>query len=100
MNLFEILSNFTHKTNRSLWIETTAKFTGKINKAAKRTKSGYVEYEHNEYEIVYEVEGKQRRAWYTFYPVPDPDVEEVKDTGIRIMYNRRKPYIVKGADEY
>lgn len=96
MNLFELFSNFHHNTNNEAWVETTARFTGRTNKTAKRTKAGYFEEKHNEYEVVYEAEGKLRTAWYTFYPVPDPDVEEIKDTSITIMYKKRKPYIIKG----
>lgn len=99
MNLFELFSNMNNRTNKNAWVETTARFTGKTNKTAKRTKAGYIEEKHNEYEIVYEAEGKQRRAWYTFYPVPDPEVEDIKGTRIDILYKKSRPYIIRSTGE-
>lgn len=93
MNLFEILVNLNHKNRTKSWVETSAVFTGKRNRAANASKVGYKDVDYYEYEIIYNVCGKEQRGWYTFYPLPDPDIEEIKDSSIKIKYNKRKPYI-------
>lgn len=98
MNLFEILVNLNHRKSNESWVETTAVFTGKRNKAAARTKGGYRELDYFEYEIVYDAGGKGQRRWYTFYPLPDPETDEIKDTSIRIKYNPHKPYIFEATE--
>ena len=99
MNLFDFFSKFTHKTNTRNWIETTATFTGRRNKAAARTKAGFHELDYYEYEITYDVDGKRKRAWYTFYPLPDPEPGEIQGNHMRIKYNKHRPYIVEYAEE-
>lgn len=92
MNLFEFCLELNSNRTKS-WIETTATFTGKRNKAASRTKVGYVECDYYEYEITYSVGDKKRRGFYTFYPLPDPEIEEIKGRTMRIKYNEKKPYL-------
>ena len=92
MNLFEFFLKL-HSSGRKSWIETTATFTGKRNKAASRTKVGYRELEHYEYEITYLVGDRKKRGYYSFYPMPDPKTEEIEGKTMRIKYNKRKPYI-------
>lgn len=92
MNFFELLSSL-HNSRTKSWIETTATFTGKRNKAASRTKTGYRELDYYEYEITYIAGGKEKRGFYTFYPVRDPELEEIEGKTMRIKYNEKKPYI-------
>lgn len=91
MNLFEFFSKLHSNTTKN-WIETTATFTGKRNKAASRTKTGYFEKEYYEYEITYLVGDKTQRGYYSFYPLPDPEVEEIQGTTMQIKYDPKKPY--------
>lgn len=92
MNLFEFFLKL-HSIGTKSWVETTATFTGRRNKTASRTKVGYCELDHYEYEITYVANGKERRGYYSFYPLPEPATEEVKGEKMRIEYNKRKPYI-------
>lgn len=92
MNFFEFFVNLQNRGKKS-WIETTATFTGKRNKAASRTKVGFAELDYYEYEIIYKVGDKEKRGFYSFYPLPDPEVEEIKGKTIRIKYNKKKPYL-------
>lgn len=101
MNLFEIFSSLNHKSRISSWIETTATFTGDRNRAAARTKTGFREKEYFEYAITYDVSGKTQTGYYSFYPLPDPEIDEIKGKTIKIKYNKRKPYLFELiADEY
>lgn len=96
MNLFKLFLKL-HSNNTKSWIETTATFTGKRNKAAGRTKVGYCERDYYEYEITYFVGDKKRRGYYSFYPLPDPKPEAIEGKTMRIKYNKRKPYIFEAA---
>lgn len=97
MNLFEFFVKLNYKVRTKSWIETTATFTGKRNKAAAITKVGYRELDYYEYEIIYDVSGKKKSGWYKFYPLPDPEVNDIQGKSIRIKYNRRKPYIFENV---
>ena len=97
MNLFEFFVNLNHRSHAGSWVEATAVFTGKRNQVSVRSKSGYHTQEYYEYEILYRTEEKEQRAWYTFYPLPDPEVDAVQGEKIRIRYNRRKPYIFESV---
>ena len=92
MGLFESISKLTHPTEKSGWIETNAFFTGKCKKAALGKPGPYIQANYNEYQIRYYTIEVERLGWYIFYPLPDPDLEEIKDTSIRIRYNERKPW--------
>lgn len=97
MNLFEFFLKLRSKGTDS-WVETTAAFTGRRNKAAHRTKAGCRELDYYEYEIIYFVGDKEKRGFYSFYPLPDPEAEAVKGKTIRIKYNKKKPYIFEAAE--
>lgn len=91
MNLFEFFLNLNN-ANKESWIETNATFTGKRNIAKARTKVGYIDKDYYEYEITYNVGSKKQSAYYTFYPLPDPDICDIKGQVIKIKYNEKKPY--------
>ena len=97
MNLLEFFSKL-HSNRTKSWIETTATFTGRRNKAASRTKVGYCELDYYEYEITYFAGDKERRGYYSFYPLPDPEIAEIKGQTMRIKYNEKKPYIFENAE--
>ena len=92
MNFFEFFVNLQNR-GKNNWIETTATFTGKRNKAASKTKVGFRELDYYEYEITYTVGGKEKRGFYSFYPLPDPETEEITGRTMKIKYNKKKPYI-------
>ena len=98
MSLFGFFVNLRNKSTES-WIETTATFTGKRNKVASKTKVGFRELDYYEYEITYNDGEKLRRGFYMFYPVIDPDSEEIKGETIRIKYNKKKPYHFVSAEQ-
>ncbi len=93
MNLFEFCVNLHQKKNEKGWCETTAVFTGNYEKAVIQTRGGFVTADYNSYEIRYTVNGKERRGFYSFHPLPDPDAADIKDSEMRIRYKKRKPYI-------
>ena len=97
MNFFEFFVNLQNRGKES-WIETTATFTGKRNKAASRTKVGFTELDYYEYEIKYMVGDKEKRGYYSFSPLPDPEIEEINGKTIRIKYNKKKPYLFEVAE--
>ena len=96
MNLLEFFLNLRSNRTKS-WIETTATFTGRRNKATGRTKTGYIELDYYEYEITYFAGDKKRSGYYSFYPLPDPATEEIEGQTIQIKYNEKKPYIFESA---
>ena len=97
--IFEFFVYMHQKNEKKGWIETTATFTGKYEKAATRTKFGYRQENYNSYEIVYSANDKEQRGWYTFYPLPDPEAEEITGTRMRIQYKKNKPYIFKSLED-
>ena len=44
---------------------------------------------YNEYQVRYYAGDGERLEWYDFYPLPDPDPESIKDSSIRIRYNKK-----------
>ena len=94
MNLFEFFLKL-HNRDTKTWVETTATFTGKRNKASGRTKVGYCDLDYYEYEITYVVGDTEKRGYYSFYPLPDPETEEIEGETMRIKYDKKKPYIFK-----
>ena len=97
MNLFEFclkLNNF----GKTSWIETTATFTGKRNKAVSRTKVGYRELDYYEYEITYlvsnakktEISSKEGEAGITTYSgIGDTIQEAINDVKLKMPF---QPY--------
>ena len=96
MNLFELFLKFHNNSTKS-WIETTATFTGRRNKAASRTKTGYRELDYYEYEIKYFAGDKEKRGYYSFYPLPDPEIEEIEGKTLKIKYNSKKPFMFEAV---
>lgn len=96
MNIFKAFADIRN-SKTELWVETTATFTGNRNKAFGRTKTGYYELDYYEYEITYSADDKLRKGFYKFYPLPDPEPEEIKDKTMRIKYNPKKPYMFEPA---
>ncbi len=94
MNLFGFFVSLQNRKTKT-WVETTATFTGKRNKAAARTKIGFTELDHYEYEITYLAGNKQRKGYYSFYPLPDPEIEEIEGKTMKIKYDSKKPYLFK-----
>lgn len=93
MNFFEWITKLTHPAKKHGWIETVAVFTGKAEQAAVGKLGHYKDADYLEYQIRYDVNGKERFGWYVFHPVPDPLPEEIKGQELRIRYCRRKPWI-------
>ncbi len=99
MNLFELFVKLNNRKKEKGWIETTARFTGRYEKAVTRTKTSWQGQDYNSYEIVYTVDGKERHGWYSFYPVPDPSPDEIADMYVHIRYKERKPFVFEMMDE-
>jgi hypothetical protein len=99
MNLFEIFSNITHPAKKNGWIETVAFFTGKYEKAAFGRHGCYGSAGYNEYQVRYYTAEGERMGWYAFFPVPDPDPEDIIYTSIRIRYKERKPWVFEVIEE-
>ena len=106
MNLFEFFSKITHPYKRRGWVETTAHFTGETRKP-ERFRGGYYPKaissknpgDFLEYGIRYYVEDKERINWYIFYPGPDPDPQEIKDTPMKIRYMKKRPWIFENIED-
>ena len=99
MNLYEFFTHLTHPERGKGWEETTAYFTGKVERAAAGKPGRYKYKDYNEYEIRYYAGSTERRGWYTFYPVLDPEPEEIQGKEVRIRYSRIKPWIYEVMDE-
>ena len=87
MNLFELCTKLNHRHSDRGWVKTTATFTGKYEKAA------YRQQEYNTYEFRYMTDHGEQFGWHKFYPVPDPDIEELPFIKLNIRYQQRRPYI-------
>ena len=98
MNIFEFFSKLTHPSSKRGWIETQAVFTGRFEKAAKGKAGRYIEADYNEYQIKYLSSEKERYQWYIFYPLNDPDPEDIKGQELRIRYNKRKPWLFEAVE--
>ena len=99
MSLFEVFSNIAHPAKKKGWIETEAYFTGKFERAATGKPGRYISADYNEYQVRYYTGEGERVGWYVFYPSPDPDPEDIKDTSIRIRYNESKPWQFEAIDD-
>ncbi len=105
MNFFGFITKITHPENRNGWVETTAYFTGESRKP-ERGRGGYYPVDINvaatdgflEYGIRYYVGDKERIGWYIFYPAPDPDPNEIKDTPVKIRYMKKRPWIFENVE--
>ena len=97
--LFEFFLKLNHSSEKAGWIETTAVFTGKMEKASVGKPGHYKTAAYNEYEIIYHTNDKERRGWYIFNPLPDPDPEDIKGTSMKIQYDHRKPWLFKRVND-
>lgn len=98
MGLKDLFNNLTDHGDEN-WVETTATFTGNVEQAVTFTQYGTKKQSYNQYEIVYQTGDKECRSWYSFYPVPEPDVSALQGTTMRIRYNKRKPYLFEQVEE-
>lgn len=100
MNLFELFVNYNQILKEKTYVETIATFTGKRNIAGKLTRLENIKpLDYYEYEIEYVADGKKRKGYYVFFPLPDPEPEEIMGTTINIRYNKKKPYIFEKVIE-
>ena len=99
MSIFEFFLKLNHPSEKEGWIETTAVFTGKVEKAAVGKPGHYKTVDYNEYEIRYLTYDEERNGWYTFHPLPDPTPDDIKGTSIRIRYNPGKPWIFEAVQD-
>lgn len=100
MNLFDFFVKLNHKAKKDSWIETVATFTGKRNRASTNTRFGPKELDYFEYEILYMVDGKRRNGWYSFYPLSEPEMEELQNMNIKIRYDSKKPFQFERIEDY
>ena len=99
MSVFGFFVNLNHPSKRDNWIETTAVFTGNVERAAVGKPGPYKPADYNEYEIRYSTEDENRTGWYIFHPAPDPEAEDIKGTSIKIRYNSKKPWQFEAVPE-
>lgn len=97
------MSNIQNRKKMGAWEETTATFTGKCNQKPVESKINQYNYAQThpycEYEITYIANGKTQSAWYTFYPVADPEPEDIRGETIQIRYNKHRPWNYEVVDE-
>ena len=98
MNVFELFTKLNHPTEEMGWIKTTAVFTGRTERAAIGTPGQYKNADYLEYEIRYFVSGEERRGWYAFHPLDDPDPDEIKGSELQIRYNGKKPWLFEAIE--
>lgn len=106
MNIFELFVKMTHPEKKAGWVETTGYFTGETRKPYVGRNSGRKEIitrldaeNCREYAIRYYAEDKERIGWYLFYPLPDPDPEEIEGESMKIRYKKKRPWIFKNAEK-
>ena len=99
MSLFALLTKLTHPSEKKGWVEIRAYFTGKVEKAASGRPGHYGPAEYNEYQIRYYTKNKEMLGWYAFYPLPDPDPEEIAGTEITIRYKENRPWLFEAVDK-
>ena len=92
MGLFEFMVKANYVGAIRDGVATTATFTGRRRKARILSKSGILTKNYYEYELVYMGEGKKRCVWHVFYPLPDPELEGLEGSTVRIKYSKKKPY--------
>ena len=95
MNIFEFVFNITHRRKEDEWIETVGTFNGNVQKAVHYGRYGTKRMDYNEYELEYYAGDKKRKGWYTYYPLPDPDPEELKGTTMKLRYMKKRPFIIE-----
>ena len=97
MNFFEMIFKLTHKRSSLIWDETDATFTGKVEKALLHSKSGFYEASYNAFQIRYYAGDKLIYASYPFYPLPDPDPDELRGKKLRIRYKKLRPHVFEAV---
>ena len=99
MTVFEIFFKLTHIRSSLFWAETDAVFTGKVEKALLRSKSHFYEAGYNAFQVKYYAGDKLIYASYPFYPLPDPDPEELRGKKLRIRYRKLRPHVFEAIHE-
>lgn len=92
MGLFEYLVKANYVGPIRDGVATTATFTGRRRKARVYSKAAILTKNYYEYELVYIGDGKKRCVWHVFYPLPDPELEGLEGSTVRIIYSKKKPY--------
>ncbi|MCR5105622.1 MAG: hypothetical protein K6B68_14400 [Eubacterium sp.] len=95
--MFDFLKNISNKGEDS-WGEAVATFTGKVEKEFVYILYGTKKEYYNKYEIVYSVGEEECHSWYSFHPDPDPGVEALSGTTMKIRYMKNKPQIFELAE--
>lgn len=93
MNIYEFFTKLTHFRNKNEWVEATGTFTGKTKNDFRYGKYGSKRNDFNSYELIYYTNDKECHSWYSFYPLPGPDAEELTGTTMRIRYKKSRPWI-------
>ncbi len=99
MTAFEVFFKLTHIRSSLVWAETDAVFTGKVEKALLRSKHGFYEASYNAFQIKYYAGDKLIFASYPFYPLEDPDPEELRGKKLRIRYRKLRPHVFEAIHE-
>lgn len=104
MNAYELFFKMTHMKGMFGWEEATATFTGERRPVVRFRGQGtqlltHIDYfdPMYEYALRFYIGDKERISWFRFYPGPDPEPDEIRDTTIRIRYKKRRPWIIEAA---
>ena len=97
MNLFELFSKLNHPSSKRGWIETNAVFTGKTGSAVIGKPGYYNNADYLKYEIKYYTNDEERTGWYVFYPLDDPDPDDIAGQELHIRYNKNKPWLFEAV---
>ena len=95
MGIFDFILSISNPKEKRGWINTTATYTGKVRKCFTGRPGNYGHCDINEYEYLYYVDDKERFGYQRWYPLPDPDPEELKGQTLTVRYNKRKPFLVE-----
>ena len=99
MTAFELFFKLTHIRSSLFWAETDAVFTGKVEKALLRSKSGFYEAGYNAFQIRYYADDELIFASYPFYPLEDPDPQELQGKKLKIRYKKLRPHVFEAIHE-
>ena len=95
MDIFDHIMNLSNPKERPGWVNTTGTYTGNVRKGLTGRAGNYGHNNINEYEYRYYAEDEERFGYQRWYPLPDPDPEELKGQTVNVRYNKKKPYMVE-----